>query len=508
MNQIDLNDLDDNSKQTDENYHLNFEGEPLKKGFGSSKALMTTELKQEIKEEAKTSILMFIPIFLAGIIGNAGGMVNVAFAGHIGTLEMSGVSLGVTLMNITGNSFSSGICTALDTLCSQENGAGNKRRVGVVANRGLFMLTVCACVVAFIWMFTVQAILQAFGQEHSVAYFAQVFLRYMTIAIFPMFWAEGFRRTFAAIGIALPQAISGAVSLATLIVFEIVFVSKLNWGVKGAALALTISYWAQFISLIVSSFFIKGLWKSYMVLPSKEIFQEIWTFLRLAIPGIIMICAEWWAYEIGLIFAGIIGSAELAAFASIIQVGNIIFQIPYSFGVVASSRVGNHLGAGNAPRAKRALIILLCMLAIAEVIYLSTAYLLRPYIGPFFSNDPLVQRQIYIFVIYDIVMCIPDGFQVFFGGVIRGAGFQVFGAFNNIVSFYFVALPLQALLAFCLRRTVQSLFLGLGAAPNIQLSLFVGKLIALNWNKLAEDISSELKQKSESNETTHLKTKD
>ena len=84
------------------------------------------------------------------------------------------------LVNVSGNSFVAGFCSALDTLCSQAHGANAPRRVGVLLNRGLFVVTILAIIVGFIWIFAVQPLLEAFGQEHVVALLSQIFTRWIS----------------------------------------------------------------------------------------------------------------------------------------------------------------------------------------------------------------------------------------------------------------------------------------------------------------------------------------
>ena len=71
----------------------------------------------------------------------------------------------------------------------------------------------------------------------------------------------------------------------------------LNMGIKGAALSLMIS---QLINIIMSSFYI------YIINPlpesifmyCKQSFIGWWSFLQISIPSAIILCAEWWAWEI------------------------------------------------------------------------------------------------------------------------------------------------------------------------------------------------------------------
>lgn len=80
----------------------------------------------------------------------------------------------------------------------------------------------------------------------------------------------------------------------------------------GAALALNITYMSNYVAQEV---YIRAVdWDFF-----KEFMQPIFTresfnwagckeFLRLGVPGTMMQCAEWWAFELLAIFAGILGT--------------------------------------------------------------------------------------------------------------------------------------------------------------------------------------------------------
>lgn len=46
---------------------------------------------------------------------------------------------------------------------------------------------------------------------------------------------------------------------------------------------------------------------------SLECLQEWGPFVRLAIPSMLMLCLEWWLFEVGAFLAGLISEAELGA---------------------------------------------------------------------------------------------------------------------------------------------------------------------------------------------------
>lgn len=90
------------------------------------------------------------------------------------------------------------------------------------------------------------------------------------------------------------------------------FILSLDMGVAGAAIALNITYVVNFAAQEIYIRFID--WPFF-----KDFMQPLFTwdsfswkgakeFLRLGVPGTMMQCAEWWAFELLAIFAGILGT--------------------------------------------------------------------------------------------------------------------------------------------------------------------------------------------------------
>jgi MATE family multidrug resistance protein len=91
--------------------------------------------------------------------------------GHIGNgeLELTAAALGLTFTAVTGLSVGTGLLCALDTICSQAHGAGTKcmkeqscghnyfpgnhRKVGLVVQRALLIVSLACIPFATIWFF-------------------------------------------------------------------------------------------------------------------------------------------------------------------------------------------------------------------------------------------------------------------------------------------------------------------------------------------------------------------
>merc|ERR1740130_19289 len=75
-----------------------------------------------------------------------------------------------------------------------------------------------------------------------------------------------------------------------------------------------------------------------------DMFNEVGAYLKVGISGMLMLCFEWWAFELLAIFSGLIGVTELAAEGVIINIVSFIFMLPLGISYSASALTGNYLG--------------------------------------------------------------------------------------------------------------------------------------------------------------------
>ena len=64
-------------------------------------------------------------------------------------------------------------------------------------------------------------------------------------------------------------------------------------------------------------------------------------------------CSDWWAFEILLLFAGLIGVNDQAAFVMIQYLAAQIFMTPEGLQVASCVIIGNCIGERNVPLARR-----------------------------------------------------------------------------------------------------------------------------------------------------------
>lgn len=224
------------------------------------------------------------------------------------------------------------------------------------------------------------------------------------------------------------------------------FVYTLEMGLLGAPLATGISYWVSFLLLLAYTRFVAGseCWGGW----SKKCLQNIWTFAKLALLGVVHVGTEWWAFEIVALAAGRLGTISLAAQSVIMTSDQVMNTIPFGVGVATSSRVGNLLGARNAKGAARAANTAAVLSMLLGALVLAILMGVRDNFARIFNDDESVVRLTAEVLPYVALFQIADGLNGSCGGALRGMGRQHIGAAVNLVSYYCGALPLGIWLAF------------------------------------------------------------
>lgn len=123
-----------------------------------------------------------------------------------------------------------------------------------------------------------------------------IFLRYLLIGAPANIAFEGVKKFCQA------QGIMNASTWVLLIVapinalnnYLLVWYEPVSLGFIGAPIATSFTYWLQLILLLLYIRYVRGYeaWGGW----SLEAFKDWWPFIQLAIPGIFMVCSEWWSW--------------------------------------------------------------------------------------------------------------------------------------------------------------------------------------------------------------------
>ncbi|VAI20925.1 unnamed protein product [Triticum turgidum subsp. durum] len=392
-------------------------------------------------------------------------LVTQMFVGHLGELELAGAS--ITNIGIQGLAYGImlGMSTAVQTVCGQAYGARRYRAMGVVCQRALVLQFVTAVAIAFFYWYS-GPFLQLIGQAEDVAVAGQLYARGLVPQLLAFALFCPMQRFLQAQNIVNPVAYMVLAVLVFHIFISWLAVFVLSFGLLGAALTLSFSWWvlvALTWAYIIWSPACKETWTGLSMLA----FRGLWGYAKLAFASAVMLALEVWYVQGFVLLTGFLPNSEIAldSLSICINYWNWDFQIMLGLSYAASIRVSNELGAGH-PKVARLSVMVVVMASIAFSILATIVVMaLRYPLSTLYTSSTTVIEAVIALMPLLAISIFLNGIQPILSGVAVGSGWQVIVAYVNVGAYYIIGLPIGCVLGF---KT------SLGAArSDDQLHLFV-----------------------------------
>eukprot|EP00879_Flechtneria_rotunda_P031346 GHRR01034232.1.p1 GENE.GHRR01034232.1~~GHRR01034232.1.p1 ORF type:complete len:537 (+),score=144.16 GHRR01034232.1:73-1683(+) len=412
-------------------------------------------------------------------------LVITSYVGHLGAAELSALVLAQTVYNVTGNAPMLGVVTAMETFCGQAFGARRYGLVGVVLQRGLAISFLYCCSALVIWQWC-EALLVYMGQDVRIAAAASRFTLALAPALFMDAADQCCRRYLSAQ--AVVQPLMFATLLATLLtpVFLWLFVAKWGLGLIGAAVAWD-AVQATSLTLMVTYCIIhtrsqepsRCTWTGW----TREALKDWALYIRMAIPSCVMICLDWWTFEVIVMLSGLLTNPEqtMSMMGITFNIHALCFFAAHGLSGAASTRVGNDLGAGRPHMAWLTVQVAVLMGTLVMVVSSVLLLMSRNSLGKLFSSEADVVQLTAQAVPPLAVSLIGEGANTVLAGVMRGCGRQKIGAAINLVTYWVFGLPIACLLAFPGKLGALGLWTGLACTASVQALLMTITVFRFNW---------------------------
>ncbi|KAK6453641.1 mate-domain-containing protein [Scheffersomyces xylosifermentans] len=441
-------------------------------------------LKSEFSFISSASLPLVITFFLQYLLS----VTTIYAAGKLGPKELAAASLAVCTFNITGLAVYQGMATSLDSFCSQAYGSGKLTNVGLYFQRCSFMMMVITLFpLSFIWWHS-GAILKLMVPDAELAEMTQTFLRINTFGAPGLLLFETGKRFLQA------QHIYNAGTYVLVIVAPLNLF--LNWilvwhptygmGYEGLPIAVGIVYWTTSLLMLSYVYFINGR-KCWGGIELEKAFINWKPMLKLAIPGLIMVEAEYLAFEVLTIFSSSFGTESLAAQSIAANVGSLCFQLPFAVAVALSTRIGHFIGMEDAKAARLVCKLTPIFATAIALLNFSLVFFGRSWLVSLFTDSEEVLAIANKIMILVAINQIGDAYNVIGAGVLRGQGRQRIGSILNMISYYLIALPVGYFLAFISNLGLHGLWFGLiGGVATLSLGEFIC-IYTSNWKEILSD---------------------
>lgn len=432
-------------------------------GYSSRNVHDFETLKTTYGLELKVVSKYSIPLIVTFILEHLFSIVCLVVVGHLGKDELAAVSLGSMTTTITFAIFE-GIATALDTLCPQAYGSKNYDYVSIYVQRCLIFSLLIYIPCATAWWYS-SYFLKYIIESEEVTRLTVQFLRVLALGGPGYIFFEVAKRFLQAQGIF--EAGTGILFLSApiniFLSWFLVWHEKYGMGFIGAPIATIINFYFMDVLLILYVMFIDGDKCWFGFASFTELFSQWGNLSKLAIPGIVMLESEYFAYEIMTLIASYFGTDELAAQSAVSLITSLAYMIPFAISIAGSTRIANFIGGHNIRGVKLAIRITLYIGLFMALVNGLILFSFKSHIASIFTSDESVKNIVTgLFNPYVAVIQVFDGLACVASGILRAEGKQKIGGYINFLAYYAFAIPLALILNRYLDLRLLGLWLGIG----------------------------------------------
>lgn len=377
------------------------------------------------------------------------GVVDTIMLGHLSAGALAAGALG-HMVTITLLMMGYGVLTALDPLVAQAHGAGDARAVGDHLQRG-FVMAVALTLPFVLVMWDIRGLLRLFGQQEEVIGDAAAYSRAILWGCLPYLLFIVLRQTSQAMSVVRPAAVAIVLgNLVNLLGNYILIFGHFGapaLGVAGSAYSTSIARWVMFLYLLLASRRnLAPYWRGFTA--EALAMRSYRLMLRIGVPIGLHNSVELLVFVTVAFLMGRMGVRELAGHQIAINLASLSFMVPLGISGAAATRVGNAVGRGSMPDARRAAVACLLFGGGVMVIFALLFGAFPQALARLYTRDAGVIAMAAALLPIAAVFQVFDGVQVVGAGVLRGAADTAFPAGIALVGFWAIGLPVGWALGF------------------------------------------------------------
>jgi multidrug resistance protein, MATE family len=389
------------------------------------------------------------PILIGQLATIGMSVTDVAMAGHASAQDLAGVSLGVSIWNMTILTLM-GLLMSVSPVVAQQVGAGQFDAVPHVVRQGLWKALLVG-LLAFCVANLGALVFEGMALEPRVREVAQGFVHISSWSL-PAFACYRVLYGYS-------TSINQTRPMMVIAVLALLLNALINWllvfgnagfaamGGLGCAWSTMLCVWFHLLALLLWMRLAPAYRRTW---PFDRYEDPAWATLRslfgLGLPIGVTYFAETSAFSLIALLIAKFGSTQVAAHAIALNFTSLTFMLPLSLGLALLSRVGHSLGAGEPAVARfRAWVGVGLTLVFSLLSALGIA-LWRAPIAQAYTSDPQVAALAAQLLLFAALFQLSDCSQVVSSCAIRAYKVTRGPMLLHLAAFWGVSLPLGCLL--------------------------------------------------------------
>ncbi|KAM9894032.1 hypothetical protein OXX79_008963, partial [Metschnikowia pulcherrima] len=302
------------------------------------------EPETSFKTESKVLMRYSLPLVVTFLLQYSLTVASVFSVGRLGSTALAAVSLSSMTANISGYAIIQGVSTCLDTLCAQAFGRKDFNTVGLHFVRCTYLLMLLYVPMFVLWVFLSRPILSFLvgSEKADLVHLASKYLQVLSLGLPGFIVFENLKHFLQSQGIfhASTYVLLICAPLNAFLNYLLVWDKRVGLGFIGAPLSVVITNWLMCAMLMAYTCYVNG----YQCLPREKLlsgtyFRNWAKIVNLSVPGVLMVEAEWLAFEIITFTASTFGTDVLAAQSIVSTTCVLLYQVPFAISIAASTRI-------------------------------------------------------------------------------------------------------------------------------------------------------------------------
>jgi len=433
----------------------------------------------------KELLLLAYPVVISKLSFTLMGIVDTAMVGHLSADEQAAAGFAVVYL-FTLYVFGLGLITSVNTLVSQNEGAGRPGKCREVLNNGLFLAFLMGGI-TWVGILLSKPVFSAMGLNEDLCDHAYTYLFYRSFGILGVFGYWVYNSFYEGIGkTRMPMVITLAANGLNIIldyglIFGIGPIAAL--GLKGAGLATALCNLFMFATIAFLFHRDRQINERYKRRENMGFLNLAVqkTMVRLGLPMGAQMFLEVGAFLAFTTIAGWAGNLELAASQIAMRIMSVTFMTAWGISIATTTLVGRHQGEERSDLATNAVKRSLLLTGAWGLLVAAIMILGKHFLIPLFTPFANVQETTMAIIGVASCFAVFDSINLVSYGALRGAGDTVWPLYNVAIMHWLVGIPLVYWLTIPHGLGAYGNWLGMAIMMAVQATLMMARVKSGKW---------------------------